>query len=124
MGKLTPEQKKARAKERRDEQQAQDRAALREAELCLNINGNFFEQNVLGIRGNDNTKTMKVRIAQHVFPQLVGNTAGTKKKIKDLTLYKNDGIIPCDQPSHKKAVLAWIWTEGKRCREGCLQLVN
>ena len=104
MGKLTTEQKKARANERRDEQQAQDRA-LRE-ELCLNINSDFFDQYVLCIHGNDNIKTMKVRIVQQVFPQLVGNTAGAEKKIKDLTLYKNDVINPCDQPSHKKAVLA------------------
>ena len=109
MGKLTTEQKKARANERRDEQQAQDRA-LRE-ELCLNINSDFFDQYVLCIRGNDNIKTMKVRIVQQVFPQLVGNTAGAEKKIKDLTLYKNDVINPCDQPSHKKAVLADSWMD-------------
>ena len=53
----------------------------------------------------------------------VGNTAGTEKKIGLDPLQECDVIIPCDQPSHKKAVLAWIWPEGNRCRKGCLQLV-
>lgn len=72
--------------ERRDEQQAQDRAS-REAELRLNTNGDFFEQYVLGIRGNDNIKTMKVRIVQQVFPQL--GTLRAQRRRLDLTLYKN-----------------------------------
>ena len=41
----------------------------------------FFENNVMNIRGADNIKTLKVRIVPEVFPHLVGNTAGTKKKM-------------------------------------------